>query len=309
MEMEINQKLQNQFNLEESGYYDITTFIDTHVGFSFKKSFKNEKDYVSLFHLLISNRDYENDELVRKPLLISIIYGKIVDGGISVRSFSSKELNKPVDLDFNRDYFYDLTKDQLYNKKGKKISGTKLLKNIYGKHIKTTYLIRGLIARTKLCLWIIVLPRIFDFISEIFHWLLYIISGDSYTYTFLFKEENLNGTVISSGMDGRIGTHKSRPKGKVEEKPAKEMHFFGNKVAQWPIVFYSIVHLIVWFTLIYIYFPRLSIEKFFANSFLTVLYVIVSFWLVDTVLPFLLKNLIKLFSTMSAISHYKKIHI
>ena len=38
---------------------------------------------------------------------------------------------------------------------------------------------------------------------------------------------------------------------KESEKESKQIDFFGNKVPQWPIVFYSMLHLSFWFLLKY----------------------------------------------------------
>lgn len=64
-------------------------------------------------------------------------------------------------------------------------------------------------------------------------------------------------------------------------------------------MFYSVLHLAVWFSIKYSEIKADEIEEFFRNNFLIVLYVIVSFWIVGTVTPFFLKKLIKYFSTIA----------
>ena len=100
-------------------------------------------------------------------------------------------------------------------------------------------------------------------------------------------------------MEGHVGRNREFAKAKEEDKESKQIDFFGNKVPQWPIVLYSMLHLSFWFLIKYFSIETDQIENFFGNNFLLVLYVIVSFWFVETVLSFLLKKLVKYFSTWS----------
>jgi hypothetical protein len=157
----------------------------------------------------------------------------------------------------------------------------------------------GLVLRTKLRCWRIWLPWILKSLSFLSHHLLYFISGDKYTYEVLFYEETLNGQIISSNMEGRVGRGKEKAEVKEEDKEAIQIDFFGNKVPQWAIVFYSVLHLCFWFYLKHFGIQTDKIEKFFSNNLLLVLYVIVSFWIIGTVVPMILKNLVKYGSTFA----------
>jgi len=167
--------------------------------------------------------------------------------------------------------------------------------------------LRGFFLRLKLRFWRVLLPWLFTFVSNIFYYLLLLISGDRYTYDFLFQEEKENGQIISSRMEDRVNRNKAEVK--EEDKEAKKIDFFGNKVPQWPIVFYSALHLGAWFFVKYREIPTSQVEDFFSNNFLVVLYVIVSFWLLETILPLLLKKLIKYSSTLSFLASHKKINV
>lgn len=184
-----------------------------------------------------------------------------------------------------------------------------VLLEVYRKHIKTTRPIGGLILRIRLRFWRIWLPWIPKSLSFLSHYFLYLISGDRYTYEFLFQEETLNDEIISSRMKGRVGGGKNSAEVKEEDKEAKQIDFFGNKVPQWAIVFYSILHLGVWLSLKYFGVSTDKIEEFFGNNFLLVLYVIVSFWIVGTVIPFLLKKMVKCFSTLAFRSASKAVKV
>lgn len=303
--------LQKKFDFEKHGFYDVTLFTDNEIGFSFKKDFGSDKEHVSLFHLLIPKKGYIDTTITRKPLLITAVYGKKTDGGVTMRALdTSKLLDEPLDLNFTDEYFYDFKDHQLYRGK-EKITGDQLLEEIYWKHIKCTKPIMGIILRLKLRFWRTWLVWILSMISKFFHYFLLIISGDRYKYEFVLQEETLNGVIISSRFDRRIGRGGTNqlPKPKEDDKEAKKIDFFGIDVPQWPIVFYAILHLSILGVWKYLHYSTIEIKKFFDNNFLTVLYVIVSFWLVETVLPFCLKKLIKLFSTLSALSEYKNIKV
>lgn len=302
-----NNILKEKLYVESQGFYDITIFTDTEVGFSFWRNFENVPDRVSLFHLLIENKYWKDVNLKRKPILITAVYGKKTDNGVIMRQ--NPKSNEPLDLDFTNEYFYDIQTGDFY-KRNRKIEGRKILHEVYEKHTRTTKPFRGFFLRAKLKFWKEWLPVLLSLIAEFFHYCLYLISGDKYTYKFLFQEENLNGEIISSRMDERIGRVKNQPEGKENEKEAKKFNLFGIvDVPQWPIVFYSVLHLFVWFVIQYFSFTTGEVDEFFNNSFLSILYVIASFWFLETVIPFVLKKLIKFFSSLAALSAYKKIHV
>ena len=110
-------------------------------------------------------------------------------------------------------------------------------------------------------------------------------------------------------MEDRIRLDANHPTAKEREKVAAKILFFGIDVPQWPIVFYSALHLCLWYLIKHFSIEVKQIEDFFSNNFLVVLYVIVSFWLIETVLPFFLKKLVRLFSTLSFQSENKKISV
>ena len=302
-----NDILKERLGVEAQGFYRITTFTDIKVGFSFWKDFEGVQNHSSLFHLIIEEKYWQDAKLARKPVVINVVYGKKTDNGVTMRQ--NPKPTEPLDLDFTDEYFYEPQTGFFY-KKNRKIPARRILEEVYEKHIKTTRPLAGFFLRAKLEFWRKWLPIPLSWLAKFFHYCLYVISGDRYTYEFLFQEENLNGEIISSRIDRRMGQKKDHPQGKEEEKETKKFNLFGIvDVPQWPIVFYSALHLVIWFVMQYLSIPTEKVEKFFSNNFLGILYVIVSFWLLETIIPFALKKLIKFFSSFAALSTHKSIRV
>ena len=297
VESEQNKRLRAKFDFEKHGFYSVVPYIDTRLGFGCKKKLNSEDTKnVSGIGFYISNKILDDQSSTRKAFYITATYGEELPEGIRMRT--KQNFHEPLDLEFRDEFFYDISTEKIY-KENLEVAPTDVLLEVYGKHIKTTRPIRGLILRTRLRFWRIWFPFIPKLISGISHYLLLLISGDRYTYEFLFGEEKLNGRILSSNMSGRVGRESDQSKGKDNEKESKQIEFFGNKVQQWPIVFYSTLHLSFWVLIKYFGFYTQQIDTFFSNNFLLVLYVIVSYWIVETVLPFLLKKFVKYFSTWS----------
>lgn len=304
IESEQNKRLRAKFDFEKHGFYGVTPYIDTRLGFGCKKKLKpQDTKNVSGIGFYISNKILDDQSSTRKAFYITATYGEELPEGIRMRT--EQNFHEPLGLEFRNEFFYDTTTEKIY-KGNKEITGNDALLEVYSKHIKTTRPAVGLLLRTKLRFWRIWLPWIPKSVSYLGHYLLLLISGDKYSYEFLFQEENLNGQIISSRMAERV---KRREISKESEKESKQIDFFGNKVPQWPIVFYSSLHLIFWFTIKYFSIDTSKLEDFFGNNFLLVLYVIVSFWIIETVLPFLLKKLVKYSSTLSFLASHKTIKV
>lgn len=302
-----NKRLIAKFDFEKNGFYAVTPYIDARIGFSCKKRLnKEDAKNVSTIGFYISDQALNDTTSTRKAFYIKAIYGKELVDGVQMRT--DQNFFEPLDLEFRNDFFYDTTTEKIY-KKEKEVNADNILLEVYRKHIKTTRPIVGLVLRIRLKFWRIWLPWIsksFSFLSQFF---LYLISGDEYTYEFLFQEETLNGEIISSRMKGRVDPEKNSAKAKEKDNEAKQIDFFGNKVPQWAIVFYSILHLGVWFSLGYFCVDRNKLKEFFDNNFLLILYVIVSFWIFGTIIPFFLKRTIKHLSTLAFHSASKRIKV
>lgn len=306
VETEQNKRLRSKFDFEKLGFYGVVPYIDAQIGFGCKKKLNpQDTENVSGVGIYIPNQVFQQQGS-RKAFFITATYGKEIAEGIQLRG--KHDLSEPIDLEFRDEFFYDIESEKLF-KKEREITANDLLTEVYKKHIKPTKFFEGFSLRLELRFWQEWLPGVFKFVSSIFHYSLFIVSGDKYTYEFLFKEENLNGTIISSEMKGRIGRTREVAKGQEKEEEAKKIEFFGITVPQWPIVFYSVLHLCAYFLAVHFGLFTTAVKSFFDNNFLVVLYVVVSFWLIETVLPYLLKKLIKGSSTLAFLSSVKKINV
>src|SRR3989339_193238 len=303
-ETEQNKKLRSKFNFEKYGFYSVVPFVDTQIGFGCRKKLNPQDiENVSGIGIFIPNQTLNDSSTERKAFYATATYGKEFGEGIQMRN--NRKPFEPLDLESRDEFFFDINTEKIY-KYAKEIDADEMLLEIYNKHIKTTYLLHGCVLRLKLRFWRVLLPWLFIFISKTFHYFLLLISGDRYTYEFFLQEEKLNGQIISSRMDGRVARSREVAEIKEEDKEARKIDFFGNKVPQWPIVFYSALHLSIWFIFKYRKISTKQTEDFLSNNFLVVLYVVVSFWFIETVLPFLLKKIIKYSSILSFQASRKK---
>jgi len=223
VESEQNKRLRAKFDFEKYGFYGVTPYINAQIGFGCKKKLNpQDTKNVSGIGFYISNKILEDSSSTRKAFYITATYGEDLPEGIRMRS--ERNFLEPLDLEFRDEFFYDTTDEKIY-KKNKEVAPNDVLLEAYAKHIKTTRPIRGLILRARLRFWRIWFPFIPKLISHISHYLLLLVSGDKYTYEFLFQEENLNGQIISSKMEGRVGRNKESAKIKEEEKESKQIHY------------------------------------------------------------------------------------
>ncbi len=298
-----------KFNVEAQGFYDITPYIDGSIGFSFKKRLnENDINKVSLFCIYIFKNVFEDDSITKKPLNIYAYYGEEKEGGVSLQPTLSN-LSEPLNATFLDEYFYNPKEDKFY-KESEEISEKVLIREIYEKHIKNTKPIIGFFLRVKIRFWRDFLRLFFVFLSKIFYYLLFIISGDKYTYEYLFEEETLNGEIIKSKLSRFRNINDKDIK--ETKKEGKKIDFFGLRVSQWSIVFYSFLHLSLYSVVVYKKYYSifyLILWKILQNNFLTVVYAIFTFWVIEIPIPYILRRLIKYNSGLSAKCHYKEIKL
>lgn len=280
------------------GYYNITPYSDA-VGFSMYRDLNvNDKNNASLISFYVE----KNDSGKLKKLIGTASYGKKVDQGISIRSGKLK-ISEPIDISSDDDYFYDSDNDKIF-KNNKEISPEHLINDLYNSHIKTTKFWRGLLIRSKLFFWRILISNLFKSASIIFHFLLYFISGDRYSYEPIGETETLNGTRISSKFDKLLGLdNKKFKEGLIE---VDKFDFLGYKASFWLIIFYSVFHLSVYIFCYYQNYRPQIILNIFENNFLTLVYVVLSFWFLEKMIPLTLKFLIRFNSEKSSYFSYNK---
>ncbi len=284
--------------LEKKGFHGFTPFTQG-VGFGvYKKLRDSDIDRVTLFRVGISD-DNANGKL---PLSAGASYGVMSDYGVRLRNGEEIFINDPVDMESRNDYFYD-TKTKTLFKKDRQITPEELIDDIYNLHIKPTKVVRGFLLRIKLRIWRTWLPFIFTSLSNIFHYLLLIISGNRYTFEPFVEEEKINNEIIST----KSTLHKVKEKESLQE--SKKFHFFDYEASRWSIVFYSLVHLALYSYFFYINYKPAYITTILENNFLIIIYVVCSLWMLESIIPLIFMFLIKRFSKLAFYSEIKNIEL
>lgn len=306
MENEENKIFIEKFHSEKFGFFDLTQFTDAKIGFSVKKNLnKGDKDNITILAIYIPDRILDKTETALKPLSIHATYGKKTEnGGVIMRE--NPKPTDPIDVYFPDEYYYDIESKEFF-KKNKKITAEEILKEVYYKHIISTKLIKGLYVRIKIKFHRTFLKLFFEYISIYFHGVLYLISGNFYSYNPMFNERKRNNEILSSDI---TSSYEKTKELKLKEQPSKKINFLGYETTSYCIFFYSIFHLYIYF--IFINFPNIfsaNMIKIFGNSFSILVYVMFSLIIIDKVLPLFLELLIDIFSKLSFDAQYKTIKL
>jgi hypothetical protein len=277
--------------LKSYGFDILVPFNEPEVGLSFKKKLRND-GYISLIKLAV----LDDGEPRRRKLFASTTYGKDNGSSIEIRSLENTKRDDPVDLDFNDEFYYDPKTNQIYHGL-KKISPLELLNEVYGKHIKPTRTLAGLLLRVRFWFWRYFLRDLVELLSKITKTILFIISGTHYSYDAFFE-----GTEWADRYASPQGGGKENSKG-GEEK----LNFLGYKAKRWPILFYCSLHLSAYLLCSIFDFKPHIIVVLLQNNFLTLVYVVVSISLVESVIPDSLKKFIRVLSRLSLKLSFRKI--
>lgn len=304
MESEQNKIFINKFNLKRYGFYKLTPFVDCNIGFSvLKKLNSNDNDNVTLLKIYIDPEILKTED-EKKLLSVGVAYGKKSKYGVTLRSFENIKLADPIDIECS-DYFYNIKTEKLY-KNNKEITGDKFINEVYSKHIESTKPIRGLLVRTKIKFWRTLMKSVYEFVFKFFYCILWLISGNRYSYEPFSEEEILNNRVIKSKYEE---IKKQEREVKEELKESKKFDFFGYNASTWSIVFYSFLHLLIYTIFMYYDYKPIFITTILKNNFLTLVYVFFSLFIIEVAIPKFLMLLIKYFSKLSFNSKYKKIKL
>lgn len=298
MSNELKDKFLDKFDLVKFGFDDVTPYTDGSTGISARKVFNPSKnDHISQISFYLSDNETVSG---RRQVIAHATYGKISRDGEGITIRSKIKLTDPVDVDSYDDYSFDIETGELY-RKNKKISADELVTEIYGDHVKSTKPLKGLFLRFRMFFWRMFMHWVFEIFSKISYYSFYFISGNRYLYAPFFEEETLNDVVIKSRIrDVKI---------KDEIKKAKKVKFLSYEADYWPIIFYSTIHAILYSILMYKNYKPIFITTILKNNFLTIVYVILSLWVLEVVMPKLLKFLIRYFSIISFRFQYKSIKI
>lgn len=293
-----------KFEPEKHGFSNVVKFEDGNIGFSFQRKFDGgDNTHTSLFQIYIPQTALSDKLITKKPLSIHVSYGKQLQNGVQMRS--EQKLSEPLDAEFPNEYFYDSNKQDLY-RGNKKVSGSELLQEIYEKHIKNTRPVRGILLRVKIYFWQTIVKNILLCIGKIFYWILLVISGNKYSYNYIFEEEKLNGVIVRSKL--RTVNEKKITESS-QEKESEKIDFLGLKVSRWSVIVYSSVHFSFYWYFIHAHYFSKALWRIFENNFLTVLYVVLSFWILETASPKIIEWIIRFCTKWAYLSEIKKVKI
>ncbi|KKQ45970.1 MAG: hypothetical protein US63_C0008G0008 [Candidatus Moranbacteria bacterium GW2011_GWC2_37_8] len=294
----LKDKFVGKFDLVKFGFNDVTPYTDGSIGVSARKVFNpNKNDHVIQISFYLSDSELESS---KRKVISHATYGKISRDGEGITIRSKNKLTDPVDISNYDDYSFDIVTGELY-RKNKKISADELVAEVYSDHMKSTKPLKGLFLRFRMFFWRMFMNWIFEGFSKVFYFLFYLISGDRYSYAPFFETETLNGTIIKSRIENI--------EAKEETKKAKKMKFLSYEADYWPIIFYSVMHAFLYLFFMYKSYKPVVIITVFKNNFLTIVYVILSLWIIEILLPKLFKFLIRFFATVSFRFQYKSIKI
>lgn len=292
-----------KFHPEKFGFFDLATFSNLKIGFSIKKRLNNKKDdnNITLLSIYIPDRTLTTRD-DKKLLSIRTTYGEKAEGGGVVIREKAK-LMEPVDAEFPDEYYYDI-KDKEFFKRNKKILADCIINEIYNTHIKSTKMFKGLWIRTKIEFYHIIVKSIFALISKIFFGLLFMISGDRYTYEPILESEKLNNKVIKSKYE-KIDDRDM----KENLRPGEKFDFLGYKASRWSIIFYSILHFIFYIIFFLVNYRPVFLTTVFKNNFLLLVYAVLSLWIIEVAAQKCFKFLIRLFSKLAKNAEYRTIKL
>lgn len=177
--IEESKKFAQQFALKKYGFYDITPYSNI-FGFSVKKKL-NDSGKTSLLKIYIPDAIFKDSNVIKKQFNISATYGVETYGGVEIRFFEDSKINDPVDAEFPNEYFYNIGTREIY-RQNNKITTDQFINEVYNTHIKPTKRIAGILIRTKVIFWRIIVVWFFRIISFLFQILLFVVSGDRYSY-------------------------------------------------------------------------------------------------------------------------------
>jgi hypothetical protein len=255
------------------------------IGFSI---FKEDKEgYASLYKIGL-NREQELGFL--KKLYVTVSYGKKSDGGISIGT--SKKITSPIDLNAYNEFFFDTSTEKFFHF-DKEIEPKNILIKLKNAHIRPTKILSGLPLILKLFIWRKVFPVIIKITDMVFSFLLELFTGETVKDRDIVKrfidywhEEGNQKPKIDSELDEKV-------LGRNIRSP-KQWSFLGFTSTRWSVVFYSLVHIFLYFfNSLFWKINDPIVKKVFTNSFLTLCYVAISFSIIEFLIPKILKILIR----------------
>lgn len=302
MENDENKLFIEKFHPEKFGFFDLTSFTNVDIGFNVKKKL-NEKDNnnVSLLSIYISKRTYPETKNFKLPLSVHATYGRNAEGG-GVYIRKNPKITEPIDLESANTYYYDVVSKEFLTG-NKNITADDLLNEVYEKHIITTKINKGFSVIAYLWFWKVLIKNTFKSIFKGFYCLLFIISGDRFTYEPILETEKLNDKVIKSKFEKISNDMRDNL------KESEKFDFLGYKASRWSIIFYSLLHFILYMVFFFIGYKPIFLTTILKNNFLLLIYVILTLWIIEVAMTKIFKIAIRFFSKLSFKAEFKTIRL
>jgi hypothetical protein len=280
-------------------YEQITSLGNRKVGFSVQIKYPEDIKYrppkkkdgtydtFALIHVVYAHPDetktpFKNIEKI--PLIITIVpysryrsnhfdYNFEDEDCPTEKSLEeSKSSPKPVDLEYTNDFFYDHNQGSLLDKKGSKLSGSKLLESVMDNHCKTINTINALKLKFKFRSQSLVV-NIINLKVDFFLWLIKNIFGRTLD----------RNTLTTAFLDGY-------KKENLKKLSTDSLKIFGYNAAPGVIILFCAI--IAIFNLFE--FKNEFFEKIISNNFLALIHTIIALYILDVGMPLLIFYIINL---------------
>lgn len=300
------------FNLEKNGFYKPVFFTECAIGFGTLRDLDPKikdrlhiasgKEYKTLLRVYIKDDDLNNQTIQKKPLIIKIHFNLSAGDGLFREQFDyiKRHRYQPVDL-VSKDYFYDVEKNIFYNNKGI-ICAEQILIQVYNSHIKPTKIFSGFYLRLKLFFWHNFLPVVFTYIYKVFVAILYIISGEEFTYDVI--KNYVDNLYFKNTSDYKKEEPKLNP-----PKTIKDITIFGYSASPWSICAYCVLHFAVYSIMYFNDYKPQYIKYLLTNNFAIIIYVIPTISFFEALLPKIIKYFIKKSTFLSVNLSMKEVKI
>jgi hypothetical protein len=295
------------FNVRNNLAYErVIPLSDCKVGFSIQRKYPADIRYrppklmdgtdeaVALIHVIYEHPDEEKQEEQgsRVPLIIRITnYSRYRANHFDYNFYDpncptkeslekSKLTPTPVELNYEKYFYYDHTDNQFYDESGRVFTGLEVLERVYDDHCDTVHLLKGLKLRRK--------PKSQSFgiyILGIFVGLL------KWGLSSMFGRTLDDSDTISTYFSGYAREN-------LKKLSTDSITVFGYSTAKRVIILFCLlaVTIFTW----YFYSPGKNkyLKAIFSNGFLSLIFSIVIIWILDVIVPILLFRFVNILIKM-----------
>ena len=275
----------NSFNLDENVFQNITQHANPdRLGFSAyilpteelkrKLNIESGFEYRTLFAVYFNKFKSTINNL--QPLVVRMVFALYDDNnslGDYILDYSHiKNIKKvPVDIYDDDNYFFDINNIKICDKNGSEINTSHEFNKMYNYHTKLSKGINSSLFSLKTFFYRTLPQKIYMKAIKIFNFILY-----------FFAREKIESKVLNFNILNEVfPSEKNKTLTKTEE--VSNVDFFGLKVKYVPLFTYSLLHIIGYFIFYYFkIFPN-WIKQILEYNFLTVIYVLTSYFLYTSI--------------------------